>query len=221
MKVKDLIIKTEKVPWRSLTQYQPEDFKKIDKNQTEQLIHGILDIGIATAFYVWEENNVIYVFDGHQRLKVFPEMINRGIEIPDEFTCNFVAAENKEHAIKIVLAYNSHASEIDEKGFFNFIGNMDLDDINKKFQFFKTGHKFFDYMKNEVPIKNSGKLPKVGLQGIKETEIGDYFLLEYYNEEEREYWLNVLGIDKIHSKRINPQKHQNGDYISRGNGEEE
>jgi len=135
MQIQDLIIKTEKYPWRLLHPSQPDSLKKTSEKRLEKLKKSLVSSGFAMSFYVFEKNGMIYTIDGHHRIKALHSLYEDGVEIPIEFTCSFLNVRDDKHLKKLILAFNSHYAEIQKEGLMDFIYGIDENEINEEFEF--------------------------------------------------------------------------------------
>jgi site-specific DNA-methyltransferase (adenine-specific) len=172
MEIKDLIYKTEKVDWRKLNFTQPDNLKKTNKDRMNKLKKSLVNNGFAMSFFVFEKEGKIFVIDGHHRLKALQELSNKGSEIPDKFTCSFLKVESDKHIKKLVLAFNSHYAEIDKDGLFDFIDDLDIDDVKDEFEFFELG---FDLKEDKERDESEDEVPDI--EEIAKSKTGEIWLL--------------------------------------------
>ncbi len=124
------ILKTKLVNWQDLELFQPADFKNISKEQIDKLKESFKNNGFKSPFYVWEDNNKIYCLDGHTRIPILKMLADEGEIIPDKLPANFISCKNKKDAKKSVLIYNSHYADIDKDSMFEFVKDLNLDELN-------------------------------------------------------------------------------------------
>lgn len=125
MKIKDLILKTEKVNWQNLKDLQPIDLK--NNYHSEKTKKSIIENGFARAIYVWQEQDNIYIIDGHLRTDILIELKNEGFEIPDQLNCTFLDLPNKKTAIKYLLqVFNQKTNPINSNNLDNWLQEVDL-----------------------------------------------------------------------------------------------
>jgi len=115
MKIKDLILKTEKVNWQDLEDLQPINLK--NNYHCEKTKQSIIKNGFARAIYVWQDSKGdIYTVDGHLRADILRELKNDGYDIPDQLNCTFLDLPNKKTAIKYLLqVFNQKTNPINQE----------------------------------------------------------------------------------------------------------
>jgi len=115
MKIKDLILKTEKVNWQDLKDLQPINLK--NNYHSEKTKNSIVKNGFARAIYVWQDSKGdIYTVDGHLRADILRELKNEGYTIPDQLNCTFLDLPNKKTAIKYLLqVFNQKTNPINQE----------------------------------------------------------------------------------------------------------
>lgn len=145
MKIKDLIVKTQKVAWQELKDLQPENLKT--NFHSEKTKKSIIDLGFAQAIYVWQDPRTqdIFICDGHLRADILRELVNEGFEIPEKLSCTFLdnkTIKTKEEAIKYLLrVFNVKRNPIDTETLENWLEEVDIsiddiafDDLDLKFE---------------------------------------------------------------------------------------
>ena len=115
MKIKDLILKTEKVNWQDLKDLQPVNLK--NNYHSDKTKNSIIKNGFARAIYVWQDSKGdIYTVDGHLRADILRELKNDGYDIPNELNCTFLDLPNKKTAIKYLLqVFNQKTNPINQE----------------------------------------------------------------------------------------------------------
>jgi hypothetical protein len=94
MKIKDLILKTEKIDWQNIKDLQPVNLK--NNYHSDKTKNSIIKNGFARAIYVWQDSKGdIYTVDGHLRADILRELKNDGYDIPDQLNCTFLDLPNK------------------------------------------------------------------------------------------------------------------------------
>jgi DNA modification methylase len=125
MKIKDLILKTEKVNWQELKDLQPVDLK--NNYHSDKTKKSIIENGFARAIYVWQDQEDIYIVDGHLRSDVLRELKNDGYEIPDKLNCTFLDLPDKITAIKYLLqVFNQKTNPINHFNMENWLGDLEI-----------------------------------------------------------------------------------------------
>jgi DNA modification methylase len=133
MKIKDLILKTEKINWQDLADLQPINLK--NNYHSEKTKQSIIQNGFARAIYVWQDGDKIYIVDGHLRSDILRELKSEGFEIPDKLNCTFLDLPNKKTAVKYLLqVFNQKTNPINEQSLNSWIDDLEisLDDIEVK-----------------------------------------------------------------------------------------
>jgi DNA modification methylase len=133
MKIKDLILKTEKINWQDLADLQPINLK--NNYHSEKTKQSIIKNGFARAIYVWKDGDKIYIVDGHLRSDILRELKNDGYEVPDMLNCTFLDLPNKKTAVKYLLqVFNQKTNPINEQSLNAWIDDLEisLDDIEIK-----------------------------------------------------------------------------------------
>ena len=114
MKIKDLILKTEKIDWQDLKDLQPINLK--NNYHCEKTKQSIIKNGFARAIYVWQDKDKIKIIDGHLRTSLLIELKNEGYDIPDQLNCTFLDLPNKKTAIKYLLqVFNQKTNPINQE----------------------------------------------------------------------------------------------------------
>ena len=150
--IKNRIIKTELVDIDRLTPFQGK-LKTLDDKNFNKLRKSIVDEGFSFTVHVWENADVIYIIDGHQRVSVLTQMRKQGIKIPP-ISCSFVSAKTYRDAKKLVLLAISQYGKIQKDGFLEFVEGEDFDFGDYDFPDFNFG---FDSEKIPEPPKEGGK----------------------------------------------------------------
>lgn len=115
MKIKDLILKTEKIDWQNIKDLQPVNLK--NNYHSDKTKNSIIKNGFARAIYVWQDKKGdIYTVDGHLRADILRELKNDGYDIPNQLNCTFLDLPNKKTAIKYLLqVFNQKTNPINQE----------------------------------------------------------------------------------------------------------
>lgn len=131
MKIKDLILKTEKINWQELEDLQPINLK--NNYHSEKTKQSIIKNGFARAIYVWEDSKGSKkIIDGHCRKDLLIELKNDGYEVPEKLNCTFLDLPNKKAAVKYLLqVFNQKTNPINESNMGLWLDDIkiNLDDI--------------------------------------------------------------------------------------------
>lgn len=127
MKIKDLILKTEKVNWQELKDLQPTNLKNpYHSNLTKE---SLIKNSFAQAFYVWENKSNKYIIDGHLRTDLLKELISEGHDIPNQLSCTFLDLPNRKAAIKYLFeVFNTKKNPIDLTAMNDWIISENIED---------------------------------------------------------------------------------------------
>lgn len=133
--IKNRILKTELIDWKSLKELQPKGFKELSKENYEKLKQSILNNSFAMAFTVWQDKKDIHIIDGHHRYKVLALIEKDGINVPEKLPCTFIDCKNRKEASKLVLMYSSIYAKTQEEGLYEFINleGLDFEEIKTEF----------------------------------------------------------------------------------------
>jgi len=126
LKIKDLILKTEKVDWQSLKDLQPINLK--NNYHAEKVKKSLINNGFASSIYVWQDKDDIYIIDGHCRNDVLRDLKNDGYEIPDKLNCTFLDLPNKKTAVKYLLqVFNQKTNPVNQGSLDIWLEELDID----------------------------------------------------------------------------------------------
>lgn len=110
-----------------LTPLQGE-LKSLTEKKYEKLKASLLRHGFVFPEYVWKNGKTNYVTDGHQRLRAIAMMKQQGIELEGgKVPIVYVQADNKKHALELILAAMSEYGSYDEDSVYEFVKTNELD----------------------------------------------------------------------------------------------
>jgi len=115
MKIKDLILKTEKIDWQNIKDLQPVNLK--NNYHSEKTKKSIIKNNFANPLKVWQDNKgVIWAIDCHLRLDLLRELKNDGYDVPNLMTAVFLDLPNKKTAVKYLLqVFNQKTNPINQE----------------------------------------------------------------------------------------------------------
>lgn len=126
--IKNRVIKTEKVYWKSIKQLQQSNFKELSSKLYKKLKQSLLKNDFIQTFYVWEDKDgQIYILDGVHRIKVLQELEREGYLVPATFPAIFIDCKDRKEAAKLVLVYSSAYAKITDEGLYEFLTLEGLD----------------------------------------------------------------------------------------------
>ena len=103
--IKNKIIKTKLVDWRSLEWLQG-DLKELSDESFNKLKQSLKKNDFIMPFNVWN-NGKTWILDGHHRKRALAELEKEGFKSPSMLPANFIDCKNKKEASKLVLVYSS------------------------------------------------------------------------------------------------------------------
>jgi len=173
--ITDKIIKSDFVNWRNLEIIQPKGFKELSKLAYQKLRNSIIENNFVESFKVWE-NGKIYCLDGVHRCKVLDILDSEGYDIPDKFRADFIECKDKKQAKKMILVYSSRYAKLLEEGLYEFVQDLNWDEITKVVDFADIDiDRFTDgYMRDTEGLIDEDEIPEV-TEAI--TKTGDLWLL--------------------------------------------
>lgn len=161
--VKDLIAPDKLTPLQG-------ELKSLTEKKYEKLKASLLRHGFVFPEYVWKNGKTNYVTDGHQRLRALSKMKEEGIGLEGgKVPIVYVHAENKKHAMELILAAMSEYGSYDEDSIYEFVtmAGLDWKDV-KPFSDFAAlnmgtlEHGWFKHLDLEEPAGNTNTIPEDG-----------------------------------------------------------
>jgi hypothetical protein len=119
--MKNRILKTELISWRSLEWLQNPNLKEMKKEEFERLKNSLKKNDFIQPFNVWDEAGKIWILDGHHRKKALEDLEKNGIFIPDLLPASFVECQNRKDAVKLILVYSSIYANVTEEGLYELM----------------------------------------------------------------------------------------------------
>lgn len=150
------------VPFHTIKPLQGE-LKDLSAENYLKLKDNILKHGFTSPVHVFEENDELYVLDGHQRLRALTAMEQEGFIIPDVPITKIQAKDRKE-AKKILLSLASQYGTLNTDGLFEFIQDLNFTNLKEVADEFSLPSIDFDklgdeYLKDHTDKKE--KKPKI------------------------------------------------------------
>ncbi len=129
--IKNRIIKSGTVNWKSFEFIQPDNFKDLSDEAYKKLKESITKNNFIESFKVWKDGKKLYCLDGYHRCKVLRNLENEGVEIPELLKADFIECSNKDEAAKLVLVYSSIYAKITNEGLLDLMNeyNLNIDDL--------------------------------------------------------------------------------------------
>lgn len=154
MEIKNSIQRVELLDIDQLTPLQGE-LKKLTDENFNKLRQSLIDKGFQFTVHVWQQAEVIYIIDGHQRVHVMKQLRKAGWDIP-KINCAFVTARTYNEAKELILYSVSQYGKIDKQGFDEFT-------LNENFDFLKfdlPDFKIETFVPDLPPDEDSNDIPK-------------------------------------------------------------
>lgn len=113
------------------------DLKELSEKAYKQCKNSILKHGFSEPIATWEtDEGIVYVLNGHQRLKTITRMATEGYVIP-KLPVTFVDCKNIKEAKEKVLALTSAFGEMSQTSLIDFCqdAEIDFDEILENYRF--------------------------------------------------------------------------------------
>ena len=111
------------VPVSELKDFQGP-LKDITSENLDKLKKSIVKFGFSAPVFVWDNDGVNNILDGHQRLKAVISLQADGYHVPD-LPVVYIDASSEEEAKKKLLHISSQYGDFTQQGFQHF--TMDID----------------------------------------------------------------------------------------------
>lgn len=178
--IKDRILRTEKIEWKKLKPFQPENLKIMTKESFDKLKHNIVERNFLSTFDVWHEKDDVYwILDGHHRKYALEALEKEGYKIPSTLSCDIVDCKDREDANFALLSYASSHAKMDELGFAEFIAvnGMDYEELKSSYDIPGVD---FDRMQNDTieilpPSEEDDEVPELKIEAT--SKLGDVWIL--------------------------------------------
>lgn len=162
--IESRVLETKLIEWRKAQWFQGE-LKEVDDDAKYRLKKSMVINNFIMSFYVWQdEDDVIWILDGHYRRKCLDELTKDGfitingekvgVKIPDMLPATFIQCSSRQEAAKLVLLYTSQYAKITNSGLDAFmkIYDIKLDDINTEIDLPDFSFPRFEQKFNPVEI---------------------------------------------------------------------
>jgi hypothetical protein len=157
--IKDKIIKSDFVKWKSFKFIQPENFKELREPEYKKLEQSIINNNLIESFKVWQSGKTLYCLDGYHRCKIFQDLEGKGYNVPQEVRADFIDCKDRSEASKLVMIYSSIYANITDEGLYEFLNKEGLN---------------FDDLKMEIDLP-SINLDYFGKGYVQDHDIDKYF----------------------------------------------
>lgn len=184
MEIKNSIQRVELLDIDQLTPLQGE-LKKLTDENFNKLRQSLIDKGFQFTVHVWQQADVTYIIDGHQRVHVMKQMRKAGWDIP-KINCAFVTARTYHEAKELILYSVSQYGKIDKQGFEEFTLNENFDYLKFDLPDFKIDEPKLD----DIPIDPNEVEGDTKMSD--EVDVDKEFLLIVFDTEEQFNKVNSL-----------------------------
>jgi hypothetical protein len=163
MKIDVKIKKMERVPWESIQDLQPMDFK--NDYHSEKIKQSILKHNYASPIHVWDDNGQLYAVDGHLRMDLLKELKGEGADIPDKLPVVFLDLPDRETAVKYLLeVFNTKSNPINQDSLNQWMEELDVTleelDVSLDDLHVEIDDNIDDYADDDLSKYNESAMPK-------------------------------------------------------------
>jgi hypothetical protein len=163
MKIDVKIKKMERVPWESIQDLQPMDFK--NDYHSEKIKQSILKHNYASPIHVWDDNGQLYAVDGHLRMDLLKELKGEGADIPDKLPVVFLDLPDRETAVKYLLeVFNTKSNPINQDSLNQWMEELDVTleelDVSMDDLHVEIEDNIDDYADDDLSKDNESAMPK-------------------------------------------------------------
>lgn len=163
MKIDVKIKKMERVPWESIQDLQPMDFK--NDYHSEKIKQSILKHNYASPIHVWDDNGQLYAVDGHLRMDLLKELKGEGADIPDKLPVVFLDLPDRETAVKYLLeVFNTKSNPINQDSLNQWMEELDVTleelDVSLDDLHVEIDDNIDDYADDDLSKDNESEMPK-------------------------------------------------------------
>jgi len=163
MKIDVKIKKMERVPWESIQDLQPMDFK--NDYHSEKIKQSILKHNYASPIHVWDDNGQLYAVDGHLRMDLLKELKSEGADIPDKLPVVFLDLPDRETAVKYLLeVFNTKSNPINQDSLNQWMEELDVTleelDVSMDDLHVEIEDNMDDYADDDLSKNDESAMPK-------------------------------------------------------------
>ena len=153
----------ERVPWESIQDLQPMDFK--NDYHSEKIKQSILKHNYASPIHVWDDNGQLYAVDGHLRMDLLKELKSEGADIPDKLPVVFLDLPDRETAVKYLLeVFNTKSNPINQDSLNQWMEELDVTleelDVSMDDLYVEIEDNIDDYADDDLSKDNESAMPK-------------------------------------------------------------
>jgi hypothetical protein len=132
------------------------ELKKISPASMDKLKNSIKTYGFSFPVFVWESGKRYYSIDGVHRCKALKELAEvDGYGIPEQVPVVFINAKNRKHAKELLLAASSNYAVFDQNGMFDFIADLNLDDLKSNIEIKEISLDEYKFENKEMEISDN------------------------------------------------------------------
>lgn len=113
------------LPLEELTEFQG-NLKERDNTDIGKIVKSIKKHGFSFPFFVWNQDAINHVLDGHGRLKALQQMVAQGENIP-ELPIVYVDCRDEADAKELLLKLNSQYGKMTAESIKDFLGDLQID----------------------------------------------------------------------------------------------
>ena len=153
----------ERVPWESIQDLQPMDFK--NDYHSEKIKQSILKHNYASPIHVWDDNGQLYAVDGHLRMDLLKELKGEGVNIPDKLPVVFLDLPDRETAVKYLLeVFNTKSNPINQDSLNQWMEELNVTleelDVSLDDLHVEIDDNIDDYADDDLSKDNESEMPK-------------------------------------------------------------
>jgi hypothetical protein len=129
--IKNRVIKSDLVDWRTFQFIQPDNFKELSKPNYTKLIASLIKNNFTESFKVWQKGDVLYCLDGYHRCKALSDLEQLNYNVPDKLQADFVECKDRAEAARLILIYSSVYAKSNDERLYEYMNleNITMDEI--------------------------------------------------------------------------------------------